>query len=239
MRFVVVVAAVLAASGLALAQGYNSYGFEAFTLGALDGQDGWSGTQALDGIAPQVVTSPDPVLGTKAVRLEVTGTQGSVSEMSHGFSPTDLISAGYTDLVVSFDIYRTGDGSHDQNLWWWLWDAGEPTYGLQWDMDGTAPHGWNPGAGSANTVFGRYATLRMEWDLVNHKAYSWYDGNLVDNGIPITNVTSLTGWAIHFGHEADSSAYGDVAYIDNFSAIATPEPAALGLLALGLLIRRR
>lgn len=228
--------ALVALSSFAFAAGYDSLGFESFSLGALNGQDGWSAGQTGGGVAPMVVGAPDPVLGQQAVKLEVGDTQGDGSWMEHGFSPADLIAAGYTDLVVSYDIHREAS---TQNLWWWLWDAGEPTYGLQWDIGGTLPHGWNPGAGTATTVYNRYANVTMEWDFVNMKAYSWYDGNIVDNGIAITNLTALTGWTISFGHDSDTGTGADVAYIDNFSAIATPEPASLLLVAVGLLLRRR
>ena len=234
---------LLATAGMAMAAGYDSLGFESFMLGPLDGQDGWVGSAAGGGIAPQVVTAPDPVLGERAVRLEVGDTQGDSSQMDHAFIPADLVAAGYTNLVVSYDIYRQLNAQDKtQNIWWWLWDAGSPTYGLQWDQGpSTCPHGWNEGAGSAPTVLGRYANVTMEWDLVDMKAYSWYDGVIVDNGIPIADITALTGWTIQFGHDSDTGTGGDVAWIDNFQAIATPEPASLALLALGglALLRRR
>lgn len=240
VRSVVCLGVMLALASPVLAAGYDSFGFEPplFALGPLNGQDGWSAGASGGGIPPMVVTSPDPVLGTQAVRLEVGDTQGDTSWMEHAFIPADLLAAGYTNLVVSYDVYRVDPGPH-QNLWWWLWDAGEPTYGLQWDLDGTLPHGWNPGAGSAPTVFNRYATVKMEWDFITMKAYSWYDGNLVDNGIPITNITKLTGWTIYFGHDSATGTGADVAWVDNFQAVAIPEPAALALIAVGLVLRRR
>ncbi len=242
MKVFTSVAVLLATAGVALAAGYDSFGFESFTLGPLDGQDGWVGTADGGGIAPLVVAAPDPVLGEKAVRLEVGNTQGDASGMEHAFIPADLVAAGYTNLVVSYDIYRqTNALGKTQNLWWWLWDEGTPGYGLQWDMGGTFPHGWNPGAGSAATVYGRYANVTMEWDLVDMKAYSWYDGAVVDNGIPITDIEALTGWAINLQHDSDTGTGGDIVWIDNFQVIAIPEPASLALLALGglALLRRR
>lgn len=234
-RFALV--AVLAMASSVFAAGYDAAGFEGFALGALNGQDGWVGASAGGGVEP-VVVDVGPVIGTKAVKLEVPNVQGAASTMEHAFVPADLIAAGYNKLTVSYDIYRPADGT-DQNLWWWLWDAGEPTYGLQWDIGGTAPHGWNAGAGSAPTVFGRYATIVMEWDLAAAKAYSWYDGVLVDNGIPISNLNMLTGWSIVLSYDAAPTGSADYAYIDNFLAVAVPEPAAFALLALGALLRRR
>ncbi len=243
MRLLRMSAALVALAGMAsvgLAAGYDSFGFEQplFVPGPLVGQNGWTGSATGGGIPPTVVTAPDPVLGEQAIRLEVGPTQGDSSTMDHAFIPADLIAAGYTQLTVSYDVYRVQDAT-DQNLWWWLWDSGEPTYGLQWDGNGTLPHGWNPGAGSATTVFGAYANVTMTWDLTTLLAYSWYNGAVVDNGIPITNVNSLSGWTIVLGHDAADSAVGDVAWIDNFQAVAIPEPASLALLALAVLLRRR
>lgn len=218
-------------------------GFEDYALGGLNGQFGWVGSQGGSGTAPTVISSADgPTQGNQAVLLEVTNTQGDASEMDRTFS--DLIAQGYKHLFVSYDIYRVVDGP-DQNLWWWLPDAGEPTYGLQWDIGGTAPHGWNTGAGSATTIFGQYATVAMEWDLETNLAYSWYDGAVVDNGIPVKDIATITGWTIYFAHEASTNDVGDKAYIDNFKIMAAkpvPEPATMVAVGAGLLLalkRRR
>lgn len=224
---------------------YDSNGFESptFTLGALPGQNGWTGGSAGGGAVPQVVTAPDPVIGQQAVRLYVGDKQGDGSSMDHAIPAINNV-AGWV-VTVSYDVYRPAPATDKlaQNLWWWWWDAGEPTYGLQWDQSGglTLPNGWNPGAGQAATVFNRYANVKMVWDFTQMKAYSWYDGTIVDNGIPITNITKLTGWTISLGHDAGTGTGESLAYIDNFSITAVPEPASLALLALGGLavIRRR
>ncbi len=223
---------------------YDSNGFEspAFTLGALPGQQTWTGGGAGGGAVPLVVTAPDPVLGSQAVRLEVPDAQGATSFMDHAIPAIGL--AGQI-VTVSFDIYRE-QNPWLSNLWWWWWDAGSPTYGLQWDAGTgspgqTLPNGWNTGAGAAVTVMGRYANVKMVWDFQQSKAYSWYDGVLVDNGIPIADITALTGWTIQLGHDEATGSGPEVAWIDNFSMTVVPEPASLALLALGglLVIRRR
>jgi hypothetical protein len=245
MKVFITLVAVLGLASIASADvWYSSNGFEpaTFTPGPLVGQDGWTGGGSGGGLAPMVVTAPDPVIGSQAVRLEVPDLQGASSWMDHAIPALDITGKIVT---VSYDIYRQDD-PWLSNLWWWWWDAGTPTYGLQWDAavgnpGQTLPHGWNPGAGSAVTVMGRYANVTMVWDFQQNLAYSWYDGNLVDNGIPITDITALTGWTIQLGHDEATGTGPEVAWIDNFSISVVPEPTSLALLALGglALLRRR
>lgn len=248
IRLLVLVLAAAMALGTSAAQAqlvwYDSGGFEAplFSHGVLDGQDGWIGYEGgRTGDWPRVVVSPEPVVGGQAVRLEVGDAQGDTSMMVRPIN--DPLAAGWKIVIVSFDIYRIGP-SQKQNLWWFWLDNGEPTYGLQWDLSNhTHPFGWNPGAGSTQTVFDRYVTLKMVWDFNQMKAYSWYDGAIVDNGIPITGISSLTGWGIMLSHDAASGTGADVAWIDNFAVHVVPEPASIVALAGGVLalvgIKRR
>ncbi len=236
---------VVLSASVTSAAGYSANGFESFALGDLNGQNGWDASATAGGAAPQVVASPDPVLGTKAVRLYVGDTQGDASDMHMAIDP--ITAAAGTVVTVSYDIYRPApaDGKLAQNMWWWWDDNGTPTYGLQWDAGWTLPNGWNPGAGSAANIYDRYANVKMVWDFTQMKAYSWYDGNIVDNGIELSGITTLTGWAIHLAHESDTGKGESTAYIDNFSidVQAVPEPASLLALLSGLsglaLIRRR
>lgn len=241
-----VFAAIVLGAGTAQAQlaWYDSGGFESptFNLGVLDGQDGWVCWTGGTGDWPRVVSAPEPVLGQQAVRLEVGDNQGDASVMERPIA--DPLAAGWKIVIVTFDIYRVGP-QQKQNLWWYWFDNGEPTYGIQWDLsNATHPFGWNPGAGSTPTLFDQYVTLKMVWDFNQLKAYSWYNGVLVDNGIPINNINTLTGWGILLAHDAATGTGADVAWIDNFAIHVVPEPASLvalagGVLALAGLKRRR
>ncbi len=240
MRGILVsVAAVLMVSTGALGVDlFNSNGFEDYAPGDLGGQNGWTTGVDLGGTFATVVQAPSPVVGQKAVALRVGDVQGDKAWMDHAIT---LPSVANQIVTVSFDVYRPAPGPNQvaQNLWWWWWDNGTPTYGLQWDLGGTLPHGWNPGAGSAATVYDRYANITMVWDFQQSKAYSWYNGVQVDNGIAMTDITKLTGWSIVLGHESSSGTGASAAYIDNFVISAVPEPATLVLAGLGALILRR
>lgn len=239
-RIMIGLIGVLVVSTVALgADLFNSNGFEDYELGALAGQADWGGLATGGATAPTVVTSPDPVIGQKAVALRVGDVQGDSSTMGHAIS---LNSVANQVVTVSFDIYRPQPAQDKlaQNLWWWWFDVGEPTYGLQWDIGGTLPHGWSTGAGSASTVYDQYANVTMVWDMPQGKAYSWYNGVLVDDGIAISGITSLSGWTIQLAHDAADGSGDSVAYIDNFVISAVPEPASLAMLAIvTLLLRRR
>ncbi|MFQ3676804.1 MAG: PEP-CTERM sorting domain-containing protein [Fimbriimonadaceae bacterium] len=204
--------------------------FESMSLGDLDGQDGWVGS-ASGGDAPQVVD----YLGNRVVKLATPDVSGTNSRMERPID--DLVALGCTKVAVTFDVLRRSlDASLVQNLWWYWFDTGQPTYGLQWDQGNqTMPFGFNPGAGATATVFDRFVTLRQEWDLSAGLARSWYDGNPVDVDYPITDIAQLTGWAIELAHDAAGETGRAEAYIDNFGIEAVPEPTGLTALALGAL----
>ena len=221
-----------------------AYDFEApsFTLGNINGQSSWVGT--VDGgslgTMPAIVGSPAPTLGAQSLKLEVSSASGAQSSVEIA-TPVDLVAAGYSQVRVSYSIYRSSVGAANQNLWFYWFDNGTPTYGLDWDIGGMRPFGFETGAVEAPRVVGRWAELVMEWDLVNLVAKSWYDGSPVDTNFPISGITKLTGWGIYLAHDAGTSTVGDKAYIDNFRMEVVPEPATVGALLIGTicLLRRR
>ncbi len=231
---VALVAAVLTLSSNAVAS-YDSFGFEpqTFVPGPLVGQDGWSAGAGGGGFAPAVVTAPDPVVGTQSVRLEVPDLQGAFSWMTRRIAP---VAPGPGVIVsVQFDVYRLDQ--LNQNLWWWWTEAGDPTYGLQWDIGGTRPFGFN--GTEVPTVKGAWTTILLEWNLETMLANSWYDGVPVDVNYPISGITSLSEWTFYLSHDAATGSGADTAWIDNFCIHVVPEPAALVLVGLGVLLRRR
>ncbi|MBN2446865.1 MAG: hypothetical protein JXO22_09075, partial [Phycisphaerae bacterium] len=116
-RILVWTVATIATAAIAVAGGYDSQGFEpsTFVPGLLNGQDGWVAyTDGALGMDPLVVTTPDPVIGTQAVRLEVPDVQGAMSGMDHAVDLTSVVNAGGT-VTVSYDIFRQ-EGAL-QNIW--------------------------------------------------------------------------------------------------------------------------
>ncbi|MBN1918528.1 MAG: PEP-CTERM sorting domain-containing protein [Verrucomicrobia bacterium] len=261
MKKLVLILMVLAIPALASAgtTWYDTFGFEPgvdptmmtpdFTLTPLNGQGNWpqaAGPWAgvgngPGGVTPMVVFDPLALQG-QCVELNVGDTQGDQSGMDIGIN--DPLAAGYQVVTVSFDILRLQPAT--QNLWWYWWDAGTPTYGLQWDLaQATLPFGWNPGAGQAPNVVGTWANLTMTWDFTTMTTSSWYNGVAVDVNIPMPgDITTLTGWGIWLQHDNDSGKGSDVVWIDNFAITVDaqiPEPSMFLLAGFGLLplLRRK
>lgn len=206
---------------------YDSKGFEgpAFTAGPLDGQDGWVGSAGTGGTPPAVVTAPDPVQGSRAVRLEVPDAAGANSVME--IKIDDILAMGYTRVVVTYDIYRMTD-AWVSNMWWGWAQTGIPNYGLQWDeangtYGGTYPFGWEPPGNSAPNVLDRYATLMLEWDHKNGIANGYYDGVLV-TVVNISSIYKQRKWSITLAHDEATGSGSDIAWIDNFKIEAFDDP---------------
>lgn len=206
---------------------HDSQGFEApaYSTGPLNGQNGWIGAGVGGGIEPMVVTSPDPVIDSQAVRLEIPDIQGAASNLDLPIA--DLLAAGYDYITVSFDIYRQTD-AWLSNLWWWWYDVGTPTYGIQWDQPPpfgeTYPFGWD-GTGTP-TVLDNWAKVEMTWDFDSGLAMGYYDGQLVTT-VNISGISSLTGWAFSLAHDEGTGSGPEVAWLDNFEIFATTGPTLL------------
>ncbi|TAH36837.1 MAG: hypothetical protein EYC70_07565 [Planctomycetota bacterium] len=206
------------------AQSHDARGFErpGFAPGALDSQNGWIGSAAGGGLAPVVVTAPNPAIGDQAVRLEVADVQGATSTMQ--IPIPDPLAAGITRVRVSFSIYREPN-PFLTNLWWWWVDPGDPTYGLQWDVyngqvGDTLPFGWY-GTGTGSIPIGRFVEVELDYDFSTNMAEGWVDGQLVTT-VAIQNVQTLTAFVIHLAHDEGAGSGPERVWIDDFRIASGP-----------------
>lgn len=222
---------------------YDSGGFEAFSLGALNGQFGWIGAGNPGELEPQIV---EPTTSNKAAMLLSSDASDTGSAMFIGFG-ADLAQL-YTNVTVKFDIFRNAQGPIDPQTMLWLWvDGPDPSAGVQADDGYTYPLVGSSGFLQAETVFDRYATLELQWDLVNGTAMGWYDNQFLGSlAIVSTQTMSIFGMGLANLVAGTPDATGaDFALIDNFSVtgIPVPEPASVLLIGTGmaatLALRRR
>jgi hypothetical protein len=256
-----VCAAVWSATPVSGVYTYDSEGFDLYAYGLLNGQDGWAVGKAAGGADPVIANPADPLYAANpAIQLSVPDSANAISLVSRNIP--DPIAAGDTQVLVTFDVYRPSTSS-SQDLWWWWKEDGQATYGMQLNSTTeTSPLG---AAGAVTpTLIDDYFNVMLVWDLTLGQAFSWYNGVLVDNGIPLNGtITSLTGWSMALAHSSPAGAGADTAWIDNVlidtgqgivtydgpgpvllsqpAAFAIPEPATVAICAAGLisLISRR
>jgi len=231
---------------------YNSYGFELgvmpplpdYLFGPITGQGfyetarppGWLGWQTGGGIIPNVI--PDPTgFGMGQVVEFFTNAQGDQSVMDILFySP---LKYGNTIVEIEFEIFRTE--LNVNNFWWWTPDAGDFTYGLEWDQSlAVHPFGWSPGAGSTPASVGAWDHVALEWDYANQVVNSWVNGIAVDVNLPFgaNPPADVTGFTFNFAHDGGADPQQTLAYIDNFHVTvdhtSVPEPGVFAMLGAGL-----
>jgi hypothetical protein len=217
---------------------YDSGGFESFSLGGLNGQDGWIATAVGSGLANVVAAGGgQQAIGTQSLRLDVDDVIGDRIDIDLPFA--DLIAAGYTSVTATMNIYRVNDG-WNSNLWYWGAGA-NPTYGLQWDQGPTTlPVGFG-GAGTP-TVLDAWEPLTVSWDFVTGDSLGEYNGLVTGEDLNPADYGDFSGWHMHLIRENGEPGRGpETLWIDDLVITAVPEPASLALLALGGLavLRRR
>jgi len=190
---------------------YNAGGFEppTFSPGPLNNQGGWVAGFVGSGVEPAVVQSPDYVLDTQSVRLEVPDSLNDESWMN--IYTADLVAAGVQKIWVTVDIFRQDTSLGNQNFYWA--DLGNNTYGLQWDNgNSTMPFGWSFKQGG--TIRNRFARLTREQDVTAGTVSSWYDGNSIDADAYMPQF-KFEGQQFDLAHQADTGSGGDIVWVDN------------------------
>ena len=254
----VVILALSATISSAATMRFDSYGFESgagYTLGSINGQQGWS-------VVTKGAGSAEIVCGQSGQILKLTAA-GSVADSTSptGFLTDDAIVIHPTDpgpmkcAKVSFDVWRApGETNIAQtnyantgfnDLYWWSQDSAN-NYGVQWSMDGnTYPFGWSLDAASATTVVGEFANVTLVYDFENNLRSSWYNGNKVDENIVLDEYNALNTlsdielYYVYSSPLGTAGTYGQVAYIDNlyveWEPATVPEPGSMLALCAGML----
>ncbi len=183
------------------------------------------------GLAPQIATDPT---GGQAVKLEVGNVENDSSWIWIPLAGGPIDTSLHEKVTVSFDIYRyqgeANGGMVDHNLFWHWVDASDnsvrplvpnsPSWGAQWDMNNkTYPFGWGPYASiTADTIYGSYANIKLEWDFKNQLAAAYYNNILVADNVIIGDSIDkkFAGFDITLYHGSATGAGNDIAWIDNF-----------------------
>lgn len=230
-------ATVLCCALVAVAQATVVYstGFEspAFTIGNLDGQNGWDGHTYGNPSAAKVQTGVTHA-GSQAVKIDsgpIYPSAWYVKDVSF-----DPVAAGTPIVTVAWSM-RLDTGSSNSSGW------GVDVYGANggsrvgyMQVDSTNHVKFNGVATGATITRGTWYDFALVFDYATHTYQGFVNGSSV---APAAAMPAYNG----FG-DADLTCWGagyDVAYFDDYSIVATPEPASLGLLALGALtaLRRR
>jgi hypothetical protein len=162
---------------------------EGFTPGNINGQVGWSVVVDPDptaflttqnGGTATVVGAPNPVEGTQALKLTAIHTDPLDALQDKVFIKHNVSTANLQWVIVEFDIWRQQPiGNND--LFWYSADLLNPEVwsGAQWDSGSVTTPMWN---GSVPTIQNRYARVSVLTDFANQKYWTWYDGQMIDNG---------------------------------------------------------
>jgi len=204
----------------------TSFENPAFTLGSLSGQNGW----ATFGNANVVVQNAIVKSGLQAVEIDARTTQ---SGALHFDSPG-------TGVVVSIqaDIYLTSSSNETA----WQFGVYNGFGGIN-ILPGGSLQILTPGFPVTGPLVNRDVWNNFQIDY-NEVAGQF---NVFLNGTPVaTNEAMFSGFGYSF---ATLNSFGytganDVAFLDNFSVSAVPEPSSLlllgsGILGLGGLVRRK
>jgi hypothetical protein len=226
-------------------------GFESYSVGVVNGQNGWSSVNAFGQPSQDATIAAAPGGHGLAMQFsDIGGANDLHTESGVQVSFADL-GASYRFVRATFDFYREGDGLYN-NLWWWPVGA-NPWSGLQWDNAASPspgaqilPFGFmSPTTPSILMPQSQWVTIDLTFDLALGLEDAYVNGTLVGQGVNI-GTGEFAGWFFDDTNTVDPSrspnGVGQVGWIDNLVITAqVPEPSSLAILGLGfmaLLVRR-
>ncbi len=229
---------------------YDAGGFEGFMLGALHGQNGWSGIvdgTAFGGAGDPNGNPPEIVdfAGNRVLQLSADiprdpsgeGNYRRQSIAAYSFG-ADLAAAGWDSVTISFDVYAVP--GNFQNFYWW---AGTTSRFGQTYNDGQWIRGFHEGpvVPGGTHAAGEWHTVSLTWDFINGTRRAVVDG--VDQGViaGLDLAGGLSEFSIRMVTDNRPGGPAGLGYVDNFLVTAVPTPSAALPLAAGacLAARRR
>jgi hypothetical protein len=250
MLRVIVVLTCAVASGVHAGLILNG-GFEDGTWGAFLAPASWN-VNGYD-YATEATVTTGVHTGSQCLAFDNPSTEGTTPMVSQSF----VVGAGVTGLTVTYWVRNIKNGNDLTNAQGFVRireDTGRTAAAgaaYYWTYGNGAGDTYNP----APTAIGKWVKNPSAWNFDSavdftsgntaatgaRSAWNLYNGEWTQYTLNVTSLpVGVTNYAIDLMSSLYTS-YGEVTYFDDVSVTAIPEPAMLGLLAVGgaLLLRRR
>ncbi len=237
IKFLSVSFVSLLATGAYCSPIFTSFEAPTFSVGSIDGQDGWATTSANNF---GIVSGPART-GNQSLRWQ-SGT--STEDYPGGYAWKYLDKPETQEFTAEVSIYLDPTGSADRIYGIQLESSERLGPGAFISNDGSlyvtdgAPFGASPIA-TLTSPSSRWITLQLHYNPGENVLSAIVDGHNYNLGgfDPMNSVLTAD---LYSDYLTDSSSQG-TAYFDDFRFAAVPEPASIGALAfgIGMVLRRR
>lgn len=223
---VVALAALTAATALGGSVLYDSGGFEGYALGSLPGQDGWveDTTDPSYGTV-DVIADPTGAGMGQVIVLDPPGTAGGWLGAFRAFGPSTA-----PIVIIEWDQWRADT---NDNFWYADSVAFDGWWAMQWDQNGQASAYFFDFGVDVTPGIWQHVTYTI--DTLNGTATVDIDGTSFTTNQPDLSIDGIDLEV----EPTEAGGAGGPVYLDNLLVTQVPEPAALALLAVGLVALRR